>query len=432
MHYCLKCKRKVSREELAEHQPQQIVSFGAILTKPRPEQFKYRQHYRTTPKKLPSKIDYRPMLLAGGFQVFDQGQQGSCTANCGAADKAYHEIVQGDYPSPFSRADLYWNERVILGTTWQDSGAEMINIGQVLGQTGICLDKTMPYNQFNYTTPPSAMAKAEEPNWKDSPDQTRLTVDQIKEALADHGPVRFGWPVPNSFMNTGGDGFVPEPSPNEGILGGHATLCLGYDDALTHNGVTGYFLMVNSWGPSWGANGFFYFSYSTYRIYDTGLGGTDNWQQLDSTPSPPPPPPPGTLTLTVNPTLFVNNGSTLSDYMVNGTASNDSLELDLSDPNGVVLENVGIPSVTGTTVTGKVFYSGLYVGPASFTAYDHTQNIQSDPVPVMIQAPTPPPTPNPCKIGNAGVRLLNAVPYWLTWRFPFYRARRGRFYYMNP
>lgn len=428
IHYCRKCRQHVERKDLDKHDERNIVSFGAILTKPRPEQFRYRQHYATQPKKLPSKVDYRPTLTAGGFQIFDQGQQGSCTANCGCADKAYHEIVQGDYPSPFSRSFLYYEERVILGTTNQDSGAEMENIGQVLGKEGCCLDKTMPYSQWNYTTTPSAAAKSEALNWLDSPTQTRLDLTTIKEALADHGPVRFGIPVPQSFMNTGGNGFVPEPNLNEGILGGHAVLCLGYDDTLTHNGVTGYYLMVNSWGTSWGSQGFFYLSYSTMQSYDSNFGGTDNWQQLDA-PAPPPPTP-GTLTLTVTPTTLVNDGSTVSQYGINGTAANNSLELDLTDPNGMVLENIGVPSATGTYMTGQVFYTGGYVGPASFTAYDHTANIQSNPVPVTITAPGP--TPNPCKIAAVAITALNLIPYWFTSHFPFIRARKGRFYYLNP
>ena len=45
-------------------------------------------------------------------------------------------------------------------------------------------------------------------------------------------------------------GRVPMPGPNEALLGGHAVLAVGYDDAA------GVFLIRNSWGSSWGQRGY--------------------------------------------------------------------------------------------------------------------------------------------------------------------------------
>jgi C1A family cysteine protease len=51
-------------------------------------------------------------------------------------------------------------------------------------------------------------------------------------------------------------GHVPMPGPDEQVIGGHAVLCLGYDNASQT------FLLQNSWGTSWGMQGFFTMPYA--------------------------------------------------------------------------------------------------------------------------------------------------------------------------
>jgi C1A family cysteine protease len=46
------------------------------------------------------------------------------------------------------------------------------------------------------------------------------------------------------------------PSPNEQMLGGHAVLAVGYDDAQQR------FLVRNSWGDGWGMGGYFTMPYT--------------------------------------------------------------------------------------------------------------------------------------------------------------------------
>jgi C1A family cysteine protease len=48
------------------------------------------------------------------------------------------------------------------------------------------------------------------------------------------------------------------PMPNikkDALLGGHAVTMVGYNDT------TKMFMCANSWGPSWGAGGYFYLPY---------------------------------------------------------------------------------------------------------------------------------------------------------------------------
>jgi C1A family cysteine protease len=46
----------------------------------------------------------------------------------------------------------------------------------------------------------------------------------------------------------------------------HAVLIVGWDDAMAHAGGTGAWICKNSWGSSWGENGYFYIAYGSARI----------------------------------------------------------------------------------------------------------------------------------------------------------------------
>jgi C1A family cysteine protease len=83
-------------------------------------------------------------------------------------------------------------------------------------------------------------------------------LNQLKTCLAEGYPFVFGFTVYESFHSAKvtQSGIVPFPSKNEKAYGGHAVLAVGYDDAKKS------FLVRNSWGPSWGANGYCWMPYS--------------------------------------------------------------------------------------------------------------------------------------------------------------------------
>lgn len=45
------------------------------------------------------------------------------------------------------------------------------------------------------------------------------------------------------------------------VLGGHAIVCVGYDDGMRIGDCSGAFLIRNSWGSSWGDGGYGYLPY---------------------------------------------------------------------------------------------------------------------------------------------------------------------------
>jgi len=50
-------------------------------------------------------------------------------------------------------------------------------------------------------------------------------------------------------------GIAKMPKPNERVVGGHAVLAVGYDDAKK------CFIVRNSWGTDWGIRGYFMLPY---------------------------------------------------------------------------------------------------------------------------------------------------------------------------
>jgi len=86
------------------------------------------------------------------------------------------------------------------------------------------------------------------------------TLAEIKQTLAQSLPVVFGFQVYESIRDAN-DGKIPYPARGEKQIGGHAVLCVGYDDALKIGASTGAFLIRNSWGEAWGEKGYGWLPY---------------------------------------------------------------------------------------------------------------------------------------------------------------------------
>lgn len=104
-------------------------------------------------------------------------------------------------------------------------------------------------------------------NWYDNMEDN---VTAACQSLANNHPVVFGMYVPRSFFDISSDGlFSPTSEEQEDPVGtargGHALCIVGYDDTK----FGGSFLVVNSWGSSWGADGYFYLRYEDFQTFTT-------------------------------------------------------------------------------------------------------------------------------------------------------------------
>jgi C1A family cysteine protease len=83
-------------------------------------------------------------------------------------------------------------------------------------------------------------------------------LTQMKACLASGNVFVFGFSVYSSFesQDVAGRGIVPMPLPNEQLLGGHAVVAVGFDDAKQR------FTCRNSWSDQWGIKGYFEMPYA--------------------------------------------------------------------------------------------------------------------------------------------------------------------------
>lgn len=198
---------------------------------------------------FPPSIDLRPQMPP----VYDQGQLGSCTANAIAGAIEFEQKKQGMVEFTPSRLLIYYDERVIEHTTRSDSGAQIRDGMKSVANQGACPELLWPYkvSLFAQKPPPAAYAaaKAHEVTQYLSVQQSETA---LKTCLAAGYPVVGGFTVYESFESAqvAQTGVVPMPKPHESVLGGHAVLIVGYDEASRE------FIVRNSWGAGWGEAGY--------------------------------------------------------------------------------------------------------------------------------------------------------------------------------
>jgi C1A family cysteine protease len=222
---------------------------------------------RNVGQQLPAKVD----LHMHCPPVYDQGDLGSCTSNALAGALDFERKRQEmSFMNP-SRLFIYYNERVIEDSVAQDSGAQLRDGMKSVASQGACSEKLWPYVIDEFAVKPPAAC------YTDGAQHTALQysrvpqdVTHLKTCLASGYPFVFGFTVYESFESDAvtKTGKVPMPSQDEGVLGGHAVLAVGYSDASQR------FLLRNSWGADWGINGYFTMPYA--YLTDTNLAD-DFW-----------------------------------------------------------------------------------------------------------------------------------------------------------
>jgi hypothetical protein len=152
---------------------------------------------------------------------------------------------------------IYYNTRVIENTVNEDSGTTISGALTVLRKQGACPEPIWPYNISQYAVKPSTEAYASGSKHLMSV-YARVLLDlaQMKQCLLDGFPFVFGVLLYSSFENVGISGVVPIPRAGEQLLGGHCMACVGFNDAAQQ------FIVRNSWGSNWGAQGYCYIPYA--------------------------------------------------------------------------------------------------------------------------------------------------------------------------
>lgn len=205
--------------------------------------------------ELPASVN----LEANCPKVVDQGNLGSCTANAIQGAIGFDQIKQAQTVVDISRLFVYYNERVMEGSVGEDAGAMIRDGVKSVNKLGAPAETDWPYtiSKFAAKPPKKAYTNAKKHQVLKYA-RVQQTLDQLKQTLAGGFPVIFGFSVYESFesQKVSKDGIVPMPSDSEQLLGGHAVLAVGYNDA------TQRFRVRNSWGTGWGQKGYFEMPYA--------------------------------------------------------------------------------------------------------------------------------------------------------------------------
>jgi len=207
-----------------------------------------------------TSVDLRPMLVP----VLDQGHRGTCLA---FAVTALHEVLRAagsPVGEDLAEEAVYWGCKQVdgnwtTGTSFQSASAALPRWGQPV-------EATWPYDPrrpdgcpYHPPVPPGGA------DWH----LARLrpvttTSTEVRNLLAGSVPVALGITLYPSFFRPSRTGHIADPQPGDPKKGRHAVVAVGFDD--------GEILIRNSWGPTWGVDGYGW-------ITDSYLDGhaTDVW-----------------------------------------------------------------------------------------------------------------------------------------------------------
>lgn len=260
-----------------------MVTFGAIKSPPDHRDYIYGQMIPTG--AVPERF------LLDEFPVRDQKNFGVCVGMAASGIKDWQE--RKNYRREVGTSPLFvYSECKKLDGIPDTEGTYPRTAFKVLKDRGICKEGTFPYSQMTNKKPPDTteQARNEAKEFVVGAYAQAQTLAEAKQALLREGPVMGALMVVSNFLEPEPGGFVPMP---EGLMmGGHAVVVTGWDDTLKRTykrsfmGKTtfqGFLRVRNSWGSSWGDNGYCWIPYDFfYGRTDIGQAyWMESWSSVD-------------------------------------------------------------------------------------------------------------------------------------------------------
>jgi hypothetical protein len=225
---------------------------------------------------LPASCDLR----AAWWRVGDQGQTGSCVG-WGSTDglMRYHLVKAGKLGTGELLSPRYtWmasketDTLVARPETFiEEAGTTLKAAMDICRKYGVVTDALLPFHidTLMYTGNENEFFAAASQRRSSAYFNLGKNFNQWRTWLASHGPVFVGLNVDSTWDNAAATrGMLDTFQPNT-VRGGHAPCVVGYT-------ADGRFIIRNSWGESWGDNGFAYASeqYITDAFFDESYGIT--------------------------------------------------------------------------------------------------------------------------------------------------------------
>jgi hypothetical protein len=207
--------------------------------------------------------------------IGDQGKYGTCVAwavgynmktTINGIERGYSASDLASPSKQFSPRDLF--TAIDDANKGADCNGTNFNFAFDIIQTrGVATLTTAPY-----TTNLGTCSKSElDPSWTQEAAGFKFkwwrvidgSVAAIKQNIAQNVPVVFGARLADNFMSHNSDEVISSATSydNVGQHAYHAMIIAGYDDSKGPNGA---FRCVNSWGTSWGGDGYFWVDYNFF------------------------------------------------------------------------------------------------------------------------------------------------------------------------
>lgn len=267
----------------------QQLATGGFLD---PRQFEKANIYEsldTTRNSIPEAVNLQKFAPTVG----NQGMQGSCVAWSSAygARTIAEAARTGQDPNSLRFSPSFLYNQIGLENC---DGSYIIRAMDFMTQRG-----SVPYSEFPYDDQDCAkqpdqqlLEEARQHTMRGfnrlTPGDRNNAIDlrAIKENLAQDAPVVIGMQVGGSYMGPmrGKDHWVPTEEDRSLMgFGGHAQCVVGYDDRK----YGGAFLIMNSWGPQWGNNGFAWVSYPDFKFFVREAYGLEPMEKVGAAAAAP-------------------------------------------------------------------------------------------------------------------------------------------------
>ena len=249
----------------------QQLATGGYLS---PQQFEKANIYES----LSDDTTKNPIPEAANLQKFappvgDQGNQGSCVAWSSAyAARTIEEAARtGADPNSLRFSPSFLYNQIGLENC---DGSYIERAMEFMTQSGSVPYDQFPYDDHDCAKQPDQQLLDEARQYKMrgfnrlTPGDRNNAIDlhAIKENISQGAPVVIGMQVGGSYMQPMMGKDLWEPSEEDRSMlgfGGHAQCVVGYDDRK----YGGAFLLMNSWGPQWGNNGFAWVRYPDFKYF---------------------------------------------------------------------------------------------------------------------------------------------------------------------
>ncbi|MDX9931999.1 MAG: C1 family peptidase [Bacteroidales bacterium] len=206
------------------------------------------------PLVLPATFDLR--TLGYVTSVKNQGGCGSCWTFATVASTESYWLRQGQGTFDLSEDNI--NNCHDFDWLPCEGGNAMISAAYLSRGSGMMSEASDPYNDAAGTCPTTINPVKYVSDVRYVPDNTAI----IKQILYDYGAVYTSYYSDDVYLNSSNDTYYYSGTD----YANHAVTLVGWDDTKVTDGGTGAWIVKNSWGTSWGENGFFYISYNDSRI----------------------------------------------------------------------------------------------------------------------------------------------------------------------